>query len=489
MKKNIKEINENIFSNNNKNNKLVPDIYIANNDNKISSVFINVGDNKDYYENLYKYLISLDKAKYITKDNETHIHWSSLEYPKDLYDDNLPQKAKDKKRYNYRNKANNYVLEDKIIYFTGYGAKNNCKLRVPFLKEKNNILAAAHINNGHIGINRTGQKIKENGYFWETLLEDVKEFIGECPKCVLAKKGKKINNKINQIIPKGPLERVVIDGWELDTDLKNLTGFTHIVDIIDHFSKYLISIPIKSNNAQNILYCLKQFFLFVGKPKIIQSDNGIEYNNAVINNFLVTNNIKHINSSPRHPQTNGVVEIVHKEVRKNILLNFNQIVDDISFKNLILDCIDIHNNNVHSVTGFKPSFLLKNDDEEIYELVINNIKKTENNLKKEDNNNYVLKSGDHLLTLKGAYKAGKNIKCRKTKVKNSKVPLTVINNYNFGLLKVKIDAEIGCFKLGEIYYVEPKLVKVITHKEWKVIIDDLQHDLEEYNKKMQKVQK
>ena len=247
-----------------------------------------------------------------------------------------------------------------------------------------------------------------------------------------------------------------------------------------------MSIPIKNNNAQNILFCLKQFFTFVGKPQILQSDNGTEYNNGIINNFLTTNNVKHINSSPRHPQTNGVVEIVHKEVRKNILLNFNQNLDEISFKNLILDCVDIHNNNVHSVTGFKPTFLLKNDDEEIYELVINNIKKTEKNIEKEDNSNYVLKAGDHLLTLKGAYKAEKNIKCRKTKVKNYKVPLTVLNNYNFGLLKVKIDADIGSFKIGEEYYIEPKSAKIITDNEWKLVIDDLKHDLEEYNRKIQK---
>ena len=95
------------------------------------------------------------------------------------------------------------------------------------------------------------------------------------------------------------------------------------------------------------------------------------------------------------------------------MLDFNQILDEISFKNLILDCVDIHNNNVHSVTSFKHAFLIKNDDEQIYELVINNIKKTEKNLEKEDNSNYILKAGDHLLTLKGEYKAGKNIKCRK----------------------------------------------------------------------------
>ena len=69
------------------------------------------------------------------------------------------------------------------------------------------------------------------------------------------------------------------------------------------------------------------------------------------------------------------MDVVHKEVRKNILSNINQIVDEISFRNIILECVNIHNNNWHTVTGYKPSFLIKNEDEEIYEEVVNNIKK------------------------------------------------------------------------------------------------------------------
>ena len=177
--------------------------------------------------------------------------------------------------------------------------------------------------------------------------------------------------------------------------------------------------------------------------------------------------------------------MVHKEVRKNLLLNFGQIEDEITFQNLILDCVNIHNNNVHPTTGFKPTFLIKNEDQEIYDIVINNIKKSNNNLVKNDDNNYIVKANDHLVTLKGAFKEGKNIKCRKTKVKYSRIPLTVINNYNFGLLKVKIDAEVSNFKIGEVYYVEPKYVKVITEKEWEIIVNDIKKDLAEYNKKMQ----
>ena len=92
------------------------------------------------------------------------------------------------------------------------------------LKWKINILVSNYNNNGNIDINRTGYKIKASGYLWETLLDDDKEFIGNCPKYILAKNSKKTCTKIMQKIPKGSLEHVARDGWELDLDLKNLKG-------------------------------------------------------------------------------------------------------------------------------------------------------------------------------------------------------------------------------------------------------------------------
>ena len=67
----------------------------------------------------------------------------------------------------------NYLIENNTLYFTGYAGKKNCKFRFPFLTEKNSIISNAHINNGHLGINHTIENIKENGFFWEYLMEDV----------------------------------------------------------------------------------------------------------------------------------------------------------------------------------------------------------------------------------------------------------------------------------------------------------------------------
>ena len=50
------------------------------------------------------------------------------------------------------------------------------------------------------------------GYYWDYLSEDVKEYIDNCPQCIMAKKGIKIKPKAKVIITKGPLERIVVDG-------------------------------------------------------------------------------------------------------------------------------------------------------------------------------------------------------------------------------------------------------------------------------------
>ena len=104
------------------------------------------------------------------------------------------------------------------------------------------------------------------------------------------------------------------------------------------------------------------------------------------------------------------MEVVHKEVRKSIVCNIIDIIDDISFKNIILECVSIHNNNIHTVTGFKPSFLIKNYDHEIYQVVISKIKNKYDICEKNDDKNYIIKVGDHSLTKGAPYKLGKTLK-------------------------------------------------------------------------------
>ena len=76
----------------------------------------------------------------------------------------------------------------------------------------------------------------------------------------------------------------------------------------------MMPFPNDTNGVVNTLNCFKEFCILVGTPKILQTDNGAEYKNNLFKNYCDENNIKHIFSSPYHPESNGIVEVSHKEI-------------------------------------------------------------------------------------------------------------------------------------------------------------------------------
>ena len=119
---------------------------------------------------------------------------------------------------------------------------------------------------------------------------------------------KNIKIFINEIYSKGPKKNYITnktdvyyidDIWSLDiSDLKdygteNNRGYRYVLVIIDHFSKYGWTIPLKNKNAisikdsfENILISSKR------KPKLIESDRGKEVYKNIFQDFLNKNNIK-----------------------------------------------------------------------------------------------------------------------------------------------------------------------------------------------------
>ena len=45
--------------------------------------------------------------------------------------------------------------------------------------------------------------------------------------------------------------------------------------------------------------------------------------------------------------------------------------------------------------------------------------------------------------------------------------------------------DVYSFKKGENYYIESKYAKIITEEEWRLVVEDIEKDNEEYNKKAQ----
>ena len=207
-----------------------------------------------------------------------------------------------------------------------------------------------------------------------------------------------------------------------------------------------MSYPITNNDSINVINSVKEFCLTIGFPKIIQTDNGKEYKNSLFKDFCEKHSITHIFSSPYHPQTNGVVEVSHKEIRKNLILMYSENEgDNFNLKNSLLEVIYIHNNNIHTSTNHRPIDLINNTNEDIFEEVMNNIKK------KLDykNKNYVeLNEGDHIMIKKNCKISGKRLITQRINLRNENIIGTILNNFSGGIYAIRVDESFNNYEEG-----------------------------------------
>ena len=106
-----------------------------------------------------------------------------------------------------------------------------------------------------------------------------------------------------------------IDDSIIDTNYE----YKYIINIIDHYSKLLGSYLLKSKSSKEVLKYINKFICSYGIPKYIQSDNGKEFINSYFQRYCDDKNIKLIHSRPYHPQTNGIVQRVHREIKQGLL--------------------------------------------------------------------------------------------------------------------------------------------------------------------------
>jgi hypothetical protein len=160
---------------------------------------------------------------------------------------------------------------------------------------------------------------------------------------------------------------------------------------------------------------IKLFIVNKGKCKIIQSDNGKEFDNIQMKIFCENSNIKFIKSSPYHPETNGAVEVIHRYENEYLLKRKTILRDDFDIEIAHDEFIIHHNNKKHSITGFKPCRIRDTEDENLIKTVLNNIiKSLSKKLEKGDK----IKKGCFVLisnkiSKKGGVYKEKNVKGKK----------------------------------------------------------------------------
>ena len=158
---------------------------------------------------------------------------------------------------------------------------------------------------GHLGIERRTSLLRDR-FYWPTMIEDIEHHVKSC-LCCLRFKIQPEKAELNPIIATRPLELVHIDYLTVEApDNSKSDKDINILVITDHFTRYAQTHVTSSQKTLVVAKTLwEHFFMHYGFPEKILSDQGRNFESALISEFCELTQIRKVRTTPYRPEGNG----------------------------------------------------------------------------------------------------------------------------------------------------------------------------------------
>ena len=233
-------------------------------------------------------------------------HWTAVirECQKD------PEIEAIRKKIEAGDPSGKFILDDEMVYYVNErGGETNPRLYVPIGLRKE-VLEACHEGMGHMGVDKTHDLISRR-YFWPGLYGEVNTYVAGCITCQ-ARSSRQDRAPLEEMdVPAYPFEKVSLDisGPYGETQRGNL----YIVSFVDWLTNWPEAFAVPDKKAQTVAkLLLSEIFPRYGAPRQLVTDNGPENLNKIMQETVEKLRIKHITTSPYHPQSNAKVERFHR---------------------------------------------------------------------------------------------------------------------------------------------------------------------------------
>ena len=170
-------------------------------------------------------------------------------------------------------------------------------------------------------------------------------------------------NEIHKAARKNFLRRHVIlkkidDLWQADLiDLQKYYSFNaghkYVLIIIDCFSKYIWTVPVKTKAKMEIANAFKKVLKLGRVPVNLQTDMGKEFYNDLFKKVMVTHKINHY--STYSIKKASIVERVIRTIKNKLFKNFNIMGNYKWIGTPLINITNSYNNTVHRITKHKPA--------------------------------------------------------------------------------------------------------------------------------------
>eukprot|EP01068_Selenidium_serpulae_P014757 Selendium_serpulae@DN6139_c3_g3_i2.p1 len=215
---------------------------------------------------------------------------------------------------------------------------------------------------GHVGINKMMRRIGKV-LWWPHMSDDVSKYVTACPICrVFAeiRLGRPIEGALTRPTP---FEVVSLDLVGPRTYGGNKTW---ILVIIDHYSRFVVAIPVLAITAVIIIDEFKDHWVNrFGAPRAVLTDRGAQFVGREFAKFVTADLGAHlIHTSPYYPQGNSINESSHIMLEKIVKSSSTWTSNPTwrMIRDVVADAVLIHNATPHMFTGETPFALLFGQD-------------------------------------------------------------------------------------------------------------------------------
>src|SRR3989338_2567370 len=162
-----------------------------------------------------------------------------------------------------------------------------------------------HHTLGHFGGVALAKAIIMSGKRWPSLSRDCSRYVRECRDCQKYTIYKKGYHPYSPVVATLPMDHVSVDLFQLDTSSE---GYNFVLLLIDICTRFVFLRPLKTKDAASVARKIFKIFCGAGFPRILQSDNGTEFINRIIDQLKEKCAIEHRTITPYHPRGNGAAE-------------------------------------------------------------------------------------------------------------------------------------------------------------------------------------
>lgn len=219
---------------------------------------------------------------------------------------------------------------------------------------KEEVLQHLHHGHGHQGLERTTDLVRQRCY-WPLMHKDIKDWGQRCERCTLAKAvTPQIRVAMGHLLASRPNEVLAIDFTLLEP---SQDGKENVLIMTDVFSKFTQAIATKDQRASTVAYILvHEWFYKFGVPTRLHSDQGRNFESALISQLCSIYGTQKTRTTPWHPAGNGQCERFNRTLHD--LLRTLPLEKKQNWSKYLPQVTFAYNTTVHQSTGESPHFLM-----------------------------------------------------------------------------------------------------------------------------------